>query len=298
MTVEASDKAAQEGDRPQHAGSGRAGSDPAGLGRDGPGDPPQNASEDAAAPHSMRRRVAAFTNAPAFQTAITALILANAAVLGLETFPAIDAAIGPWLRLADRLILTIFCIEISLKFFGSGRAFFRSGWNVFDLIVISISLVPTTGAFAVLRAFRVLRVLRLLSIVPELRRVVEALVKSLPGMGSIIAVMGVVFYVGAVVSVTLFGASNPELFGSLGASMYSLFQIMTLDGWSDSVVAPVMQSHPWAWMFFIPFIVVTSFAILNLFIAIIVNSMQILEEQERAETLAEARSIAEEEGDL
>ena len=139
-----------------------------------------------------------------------------------------------------------------------------------------------------LRALRILRVLRLLSVVPQMRTVVGALFKALPGMGSILAVLLLVFYVAAVMTTKLFGASFPDWFGSVGASMYSLFQIMTLESWSMGIVRPVMDVYPKAWLFFVPFVVITSFAVLNLFIALIVNSMQTIHGTMHDETRREA----------
>jgi voltage-gated sodium channel len=164
-------------------------------------------------------------------------------------------------------------VEIALKLFAFRSRFFHQGWNWFDLIIVGIALVPASGPMAVLRALRVLRVLRLFSVVPQLRVVVEALVRAMPGMASVIVVMSLVFYVAAVAATKLFGAAFPDWFGSLGRSMYSLFQVMTLESWSMGIVRPVMETYPFAWIFFVPFIIITSFAVLNLFIALLVNSM-------------------------
>lgn len=139
---------------------------------------------------------------------------------------------------------------------------------------MAVSLLPNSGSLSVLRSLRILRALRLFSSVPALRRVVGALVSALPGMGSIAVVLGVLFYVSAVLSTKLFAAAFPEWFGHLPASLYTLFQIMTLEGWSDGIVRPVLKVHPWAWIFFLPFIVITSFAVLNLFIGVIVSALQ------------------------
>jgi voltage-gated sodium channel len=181
-----------------------------------------------------------------------------------------------------------------LRLWAYRARFFRGGWNVFDFVIVAIAWLPTTGAFSVLRALRVLRVLRLLSVVPQMRSVVGALLNALPGMGSIVAVLLLVFYVSAVMATQLFGAAFPDWFGSVGASMYSLFQIMTLESWSMGIVRPLMEVYPLAWLFFVPFVIVTSFAVLNLFIALIVNSMQSVHEQDRQET-ARSEEIAHDE---
>lgn len=209
-----------------------------------------------------------------FEAAITALIIINAITLGLETSPAAMARFGPVLMLLDRAVLAVFVIELVARFLVYRLAFFRDPWRVFDFLVVAIALVPATGNLSVLRALRILRVLRLVSVVPSLRRVVGGLVAALPGMGSIVLLLGLVFYVFSVMATKLYAATFPEWFGTIGESAYSLFQIMTLESWSMGIVRPVMEVHPYSWTFFIPFIVLTSFAVLNLFIGIIVSAMQ------------------------
>jgi voltage-gated sodium channel len=182
------------------------------------------------------------------------------------------------------VILLIFTIELVLKLIVYRAQFFKSGWNWFDFIIVAISWAPTSGALSVLRAFRILRVLRLFSVVPQMRRVIGALGHSLPGMASVIGVLGIIFYVSAVLATKLFGqhpdANMQEWFGSIGASAYTLFQIMTLESWSMGIVRPTMELFPQSWLFFVPFIIITSFAVLNLFIGIIVDAMQVMHEEE------------------
>ena len=219
-----------------------------------------------------------------FTFGITALILVNAITLGLETDQSITARYGGLLHWIDRIILVLFSIELLLKFYVYRFRFFRSGWNLFDLAIVAIAWAPTSGALTVLRALRILRVLRLISVVPQLRRVVSAIGHSIPGMVSVVGVLGLIFYVASVLATKLFGTypdpNMQEWFGSIGASAYTLFQIMTLESWSMGVVRPTMELFPWAWSFFIPFIIITSFAVLNFFIGIIVDSMQIVQRQE------------------
>ena len=212
---------------------------------------------------------------------IMALIVLNAVTLGLETSESVMASYGPLLTTIDRIIIAIFVAEILGRLAVQRWAFFRDGWNIFDVIVVGIALAPATAAFSVLRALRVLRLLRLITAVPALQRVVGGLIGALPGMGSIVLLIGLVFYVSAVMAVNLYGKEFPELFGTLGASLYTLFTIMTLEGWTNDVVNPIMDRYPYAWLFFIPFIVITTFWVLNLFIGIIVNAMQ--EEHAKAE---------------
>ena len=218
---------------------------------------------------------------------ITGLILINAIILGLETDVYFSSQFGDTLNWIDKLILVLFSVELIIKLYVYRRDFFYSGWNIFDLIIVIIAWLPTSGALTVLRALRILRVLRLISVVPQLRRVVSAIGYSIPGMVSVVGVLGLIFYVASVLATKLFGIHpDPfmqEWFGSVGASAYTLFQIMTLESWSMGVVRPTMEIFPWAWAFFIPFIIITSFAVLNFFIGIIVDSMQIAQKEDESE---------------
>src|SRR6056297_3539750 len=222
----------------------------------------------------MRNKVAAFLDQAWVTNFIIGVILFNAVLLGMETSDQLMATAGPLIVALDSLCLFIFVVEIGLKLFAHGWRFFRSGWNIFDFVIIGIALVPATQGFSVLRALRILRVLRVISATPRLRRVVEGFITALPGMGSVFLLMALIFYIGAVMATKLFSDSFPEWFGDLGRSAYSLFQIMTLESWSMGIVRPVMEVFPWAWAFFVPFIMVTTFAVVNLLVGLIVNSMQ------------------------
>lgn len=215
-----------------------------------------------------------------FQHAITALIVANAIVLGLETSRAAMERAGGLLQTLDRLLLSIFVLELLSKLVVYRTRFHRDPWNLFDFAVIGIALVPASGSFSVLRSLRVLRALRLVSAVPSMRRVVGALLHAIPGMGSIAALLAVIFYVFSVMATKLFGEAFPAWFGSVGLSAYTLFQVMTLESWSMGIVRPVMEQYPTAWLFFVPFIVMTAFSVLNLFIGLLVNTMQSAVEEE------------------
>ena len=208
-----------------------------------------------------------------FQTFIIAVIIINAVTIGLETSPTAMAAAGGLLYAIDLAALVIFVVEIAAKLLVYRLSFFRNAWNVFDFTIVAVALVPAGEGLSVLRALRILRALRLISMVPQMRIVVQALLSAIPAMGSVIALLALIFYVAAVMATKLFGADFPEWFGSIGASLYTLFQIMTLESWSMGIVRPVMEVHPYAWAFFVPFILVITFAVLNLFIAIVVNSM-------------------------
>ena len=214
---------------------------------------------------------------------IVGLIAINAVLLGLQTSQDLMAMdIGQWIILADQIILSVFVVEILIKLYAHGTDFFRRGWNNFDFIVVGIALIPASGPLAVLRALRILRVLRMISMVPRLRFVVEALLHAIPGISSIAVLMLILFYVFSVMATSLFGEQFPEWFGSIGASMYTLFQVMTLESWSMGIVRPVMAEYPHAWAFFVPFILVATFTMLNLFIGIIVDTMQTLHEDQIA----------------
>ncbi len=205
---------------------------------------------------------------------ITGVIVFNAITLGLETSKTAMDAYGPVLLTIDAIVLAIFVVELSARIFVHRLAFFKDPWSLFDFFVVAIALIPTTGNLSVLRALRILRVMRLITVVPSLRRVVGGLIAALPGMGSIVALLALIYYVFAVMATKLFAASFPEWFGNIGASAYSLFQIMTLESWSMGIVRPVMEKYPYAWAFFVPFIIVTTFAVLNLFIGVVVSAMQ------------------------
>ncbi len=223
---------------------------------------------------TARARLDAFLQRPAVTRVITAVILFNAVLLGLETMPDVMAVAGPLILALDAACLAIFVAELAAKMVAQGRRFWRDGWNLFDFVIVGIAILPGSGTFAVLRALRILRVLRIVSVFPRLRRVVEGLITALPGMASVFVLMGIIFYIGAVMATTLFGASFPDWFGSLQRSGYTLFQIMTLESWSMGIVRPVMEVYPYAWTFFLPFILMTTFAVVNLLVGLVVNSMQ------------------------
>jgi voltage-gated sodium channel len=222
----------------------------------------------------MRQKLVQLLTSRLWERAIVSIILVNSIVLGLETDAGIVAAFGPLLHGLDAIILAIFVVEIVLRIYAFGPRFFRDPWSIFDFSVVAIALVPASGPFQVLRALRILRVLRLVSVMPALRRVVGGLIAALPGMGSIVVLMAMLFYVAAVMATNLFGGSFPDWFGNLGASLYTLFQVMTLESWSMGIVRPVMAQYPLAWMFFVPFILLSTYAVLNLFIGVIVSAMQ------------------------
>ena len=249
----------------------------------------------------LRGKAAEIVERPRFIRFITALILINAITLGLETDPGLMASYGLLFRVFDMAVIAIFCVELGLKIFAYRLGFFRVGWNIFDFIIVARSLVPASSGLAVLRALRVLRVLRLITLIPHMRRVIGALFHAIPGMASIIGILLVIIYVSAVVSTQIFGSHSDPLmqqyFGSVSNSMYTMFQLMTLEDWPD-IANPTIELYPWAWAFFVPYILVTSFAVLNLFIGIIVDALHLvkeddLKEEEEAQTKILTREIRE-----
>ena len=237
-------------------------------------------------PARWEARLRGFVEHATTQRVILALILLNAVILGLETAPSAMAAAGGLLVAMDRAILAVFVVEIAARLAVHRWTFFRDPWSVFDFLVVGIALVPATGQLAVLRALRVLRVLRILTIVPSMRRVVGALLSAIPGLSSIALVLLLLYYVFAVIATNLFATAYPEWFGDIGRSLYTLFQIMTLESWSMGIARPVMEHFPYAWAFFVPFILIATFTMLNLFVAIIVSAMQTYEEHEPRATVA------------
>ncbi len=232
---------------------------------------------------SLIERLGQILASDRFGNFITTVILINAVTLGMETSEAVMSRAGSIVLLIDQLCLAIFVVELLAKLLVQRHRFFLRGWNVFDFVIVSIAFLPGAQGVSVLRALRILRVLRVISVAPRLRRVVEGFITALPGMGSVFLLMAIIFYIGSVIATKLFAASFPEWFGNLALSAYSLFQIMTLESWSMGIVRPVMEVYPYAWAFFVPFIMVTTFAVVNLLVGLIVNSMQDAHSEEEGE---------------
>ncbi len=211
-----------------------------------------------------------------FEYFIIGVILANAALLGLGTSSRVDRQYGDWLELGYQVALGVFIVEALLKMLAlSPRPFryFQDGWNVFDFLVIVFSLVPATGQFAMItRLARLLRVLRLMSTVKDLRLIVTALVRSIPSVGHVIMLIGILVYIYAIMGYHLFHEHDPEHWRNLGTSVLTLFNIMTLEGWTK-VMDTAMELHSMAWIYFVSFVVVGTFVVINLFIAIIINNL-------------------------
>jgi len=228
----------------------------------------------------LSERVREFVERDVVRHTILAIIVFNAISLGLSTSEFVMSKFGSVFIVLDRIVLTIFVIELLLKLFAYRINFFRNAWNVFDLLIVSLGLLPQSEGLSALRGLRVIRALRLLSAMPQMRAVVQALLAAVPGMGAVIIMISIVFYVFGVMATMMYGATFNVWFGTLGRSLYTLFQIMTLESWSMGIVRPVMAEHPTAWIFFVPFIIITAFSVLNLFIGLLVNTMQTAVEED------------------
>jgi voltage-gated sodium channel len=222
---------------------------------------------------TWRNRIEQFIMHHAVQHFLVFLIVINAIILGIETNHSVMASWGEELFMLDHIILGIFITEIVLLIAARGFSFFKDAWSLFDFIVVGIALVPASGSLSVLRALRVLRVLRLINKVESMRKVVGGLLSSLPGLGSVFGLIMIIFYVASVIATNIFHKDFPEWFGDLGMSAFTLFQVMTLESWSDGIARPIMEVFPYAWIFFILFILIATFIIFNLFIAVIVDSI-------------------------
>jgi voltage-gated sodium channel len=238
---------------------------------------------------TSRDRVRDLVESAVFQRVIVAVIVVNAITLGMETSDAVIARYGDVLHAIDRVALVVFVIELVLRLYAYRARFFRDPWNVFDFLIVGISLVPAQGGLSVVRALRILRSLRLVSTVPGMRRVVSGLLSAIPAMTSIILLLGLVLYVGAVLATELYGRTVPRYFGDLGSSLFTLFQVMTGEAWPD-IANEVLPVHPTAWIFFVVYILISTFVVLNLFTAVVVSAM---EPERREESEADAKLLAE-----
>ena len=233
--------------------------------------------------HSLKR----VTQSDWFQHGITGVIILNAAVIGLDTVKALNAAYAGAFHLANQIFLAIFLVEAALKIAAEHPApwrYFKDGWNVFDFSIVVVSLVPATGQLATLaRLARLMRVLRLVSALPELRLIVSTLIRSIPSMAHVVVLASIIFYVYGVAGYHLFHEADPTHWRNLGISLLSLFRIVTLEDWTDIMYA-AMATYPWAWTYFVSFVVITTFVVINLFIAVVINNLDEAK-QERLRTL-------------
>lgn len=228
----------------------------------------------------MREKLKIYLESAGFQRIIVSVIILNSVLIGLETNPAYMESVGGIIDQIDLVILVLFVIEILVKIYAFRLDFFKSPWNIFDSVVVLVSILPAAGSFAVFRALRILRTLRLLKNIPKLKIIIESLLHAVPSIGWIFVLLGIVYFVYAVIGTNLFGPDYPEFFGSLPASFFSLFQIMTLESWSTGIARPIIDSSPFAALYFVSFILLATYTTLNIFIAIVVNTMNELHHQE------------------
>ncbi|MEV6926654.1 ion transporter [Dactylosporangium sp. NPDC051485] len=219
---------------------------------------------------TQRERVKALVESAPFHRVVIGAIVLNAVLLGLMTSDRTDAG---FIDVLNTVLLGVFVIELALRLYAHGWRFFRDPWNVFDLLIVGIALVPATGSLAILRALRIFRALRLITAVPSMRRVVRGLFTAIPGMLSIVMLLCLVLYVSAVLATELYGATAPQYFGDLGTTLFTLFQVMTGEAWPD-IARELLQHHPTAWIFFVLYILVSTFVVLNLFTAVVVSAME------------------------
>lgn len=217
----------------------------------------------------------------AFEYTIISVILFNGVLLGLATFPQ-ARPYAEWISLGNQIVVGIFIVEALLKMLalapGSHR-YFKDGWNIFDFLVIVLSLIPTTGQFATVgRLARLLRLVRLVSTVREMRLVVSALMHALPSVAHVVALLGIIHYIYAIIGYQLFQENNPDYWSSLGRATLTLFSLLTLDDWTNVMLAD-MANNPLAWIFYVSYISIGTFVVINLFVAIIVNSLEEIREQ-------------------
>lgn len=241
-------------------------------------------------PVEMERNIfGRFVYSGPVQGFIVACIIINSIQLGLDTTVWWTTHAGVFSKILDQVLIWIFAVEIVLKLISDKFRFFRSGWNIFDFLVVAVAFVPGNGAFSVLRVFRIFRALRLLYRIPRLRIITESLFKSIPSIGWICVLLGIWFYIASVISTSLFGEKFPEWFGTIAKSMYTLFQVMTLESWSMGIVRPVMAEFPYAWMLFLPFIIFATYTVMNLFIGIMVNSISEIQSEMQKENVATSK---------
>ena len=235
-------------------------------------------------PHSWQAKLDRLRSHRAFEAFIIIIIIASALLVGVKTYP-----IPEWMILVidglDLLITLIFVVEISVRFLGESRKqdFFKNGWNIFDTLIVAVSLIPIddTDMALVARLIRVFRVLRMISIIPELRILLNSLLQALPRLGYVAALIFIIFYIYAATGSLFFEKINPTLWGNIAVSMLTLFRVMTFEDWTD-VMYETMAVYQFSWIFYLSFIFLTTFAFLNMVIGIVVNVLE--EEQAKADT--------------
>lgn len=220
------------------------------------------------------------TSSKIFKNTIVLIILINSIVLGLITSEAIYAKFGELLEFILSACVVIFTVEITLRIIAKGWRFFLNGWNIFDFLLITMALMPETGAAITFRVFRVLRALRMVSSMKKLRHIVSAILVSAPHVFWAAVLEMIIFYIFGIMGQNLFHEAFPQWFGTLGETVYTLFQVTTLESWSMGIARPVMKVYPWAWMYFVPFVMISSYIVLNVVVGVVVNATSDISEDD------------------
>jgi voltage-gated sodium channel len=226
-----------------------------------------------------------------FQNFIVALIIFNGITMGLETSKTFMLHFSDIINIINFTVISVFVVEIIMRVYVYKLDFFKDPWSIFDFLVVIVSVIPAGDGMEILRALRVLRLFRLITVIPQMRKIVTALVSVIPGMLSVAAILILFFYVFAIMAVHLFGEKFPEWFGSLGDSFYTLFQVMTLESWSMGIVRPIMEVYPLAWIYFIFFILISTFIMVNLIVAIVVDAMSTINQSQEEHIIEETTQI-------
>lgn len=220
-----------------------------------------------------------------FELFVILVIIFSALVIGVKTYD-LPPVVIKVIHLLDWAITLFFLVEISIRFIGEPekRKFFNKGWNIFDSVIVLVSLIPIEDSEMALvgRLIRIFRVLRMVSVIPELRMLLNSLLKALPQLGYVMLMLFIIFYIYAAVGSTFFAQLNPVLWGDISISMLTLFRVMTFEDWTD-VMYETMEVYPFSWMFFLSFIFLTAFAFLNMVIGIVVSVMEKENLQQRKE---------------
>ena len=232
----------------------------------------------------MQEKIYNLVESSKFKNFILGIILINGLTMGLETYESVMDSYGSYFIAFEKIVITIFIIEIILRIYAHRISFFKDGWNLFDLIIVLVSLAPANESFEIFRILRVFRLFRIITVAPQMRKIVTALISIVPGMASIAGLMSILFYISAIIASQLFGEQFPQWFGDLSSSLYTLFQVMTLESWSMGIARPIMEVYPYAWMFFIPFIFIVTFIMINLIVAVVVDVMNNIDDDRIEET--------------
>lgn len=231
------------------------------------------------------------TESKTFKNTIVLIILINSIVLGLITSETIYAKFGKFLELILSISVVIFTIEIILRIIAKGWRFFLNGWNIFDFLLVAIAFLPESGAAITFRIFRVLRALRMVSSLKKLRHIVSAILVSAPHVFWAAVLLLIIFYIFGIIGQNLFHEAFPQWFGTLGDTMYTLFQVTTLESWSMGIARPVMKVFPWAWCYFVPFVMMSSYIVLNVVVGVVVNATSDLSDDDDIKDVKEKMKI-------